>query len=191
MNFPIPSSTRTPLFARAPQASRHAAPRVPIQIDDAVLNVVVRDPRCVLELAASRFAHTRASDPRPVLRALLRREESASTALGGGVAIPHARIPGLDAPWTLYLRLADALPFDAPDGKPVRDFLVILVPETGDIDAHLALLAHVAQLPLSRAGSAASFSAPPAKHSRGSTRPGRGMPAGRATTAWRPRSFHV
>lgn len=50
----------------------------------------------------------------------------------------------MDAPWTLYLRLADALPFDAPDGKPVRDFLVILVPETGDIDAHLALLAHVA-----------------------------------------------
>jgi PTS system nitrogen regulatory IIA component len=79
-----------------------------------------------------------------VLDALWEREQLASTALGQGVALPHARIKGLQAPHAAYLRLAPALPFDAPDDKPVRDVFVLLVPERAN-ERHLQLLAAVAE----------------------------------------------
>lgn len=80
-----------------------------------------------------------------VLDALWKREQLASTALGQGMALPHARIKGLQAPHAAYLRLAPALPFDAPDDKPVRDVFVLLVPERAN-ERHLQLLAAVAEL---------------------------------------------
>ncbi|MFO1311101.1 MAG: PTS sugar transporter subunit IIA [Burkholderiales bacterium] len=115
-----------------------------VRLDEVALDVVARDAHGVLEIAAARFARARGLAAGPAARALLRREEAGSTALGAGVAVPHARVGGIGAPWVIYLRLADPLPFKAPDGAPVREYLVIFVPERGDTDDHLALLATVA-----------------------------------------------
>jgi len=68
-----------------------------------------------------------------------------STALGGGVAIPHARIAGIDRPIILFMRPTYAIDFAAPDGKPVTGILVILVPSEGDPEHHLQLLALISQ----------------------------------------------
>ena len=76
--------------------------------------------------------------------ALWEREQLASTALGQGVALPHARIQGLRVPHAAYLRLAPSLPFDAPDDRPVTDVFVLLVPERAR-EQHLQLLAGVAE----------------------------------------------
>jgi PTS system nitrogen regulatory IIA component len=73
------------------------------------------------------------------------REALGSTALGQGVAIPHARLAGLKRAIAAFVRLRAAIPFDAPDGKPVSSLLVLLVPE-GATDAHLELLAQAASL---------------------------------------------
>jgi PTS system nitrogen regulatory IIA component len=73
------------------------------------------------------------------------RESLGSTALGQGVAIPHARLSGLRRAIAAFVRLRAAIPFDAPDGKPVSSLLVLLVPE-GATDAHLELLAQAASL---------------------------------------------
>ena len=78
-----------------------------------------------------------------IYRALARREQAASTALGGGVAIPHARIDGIDHRVTLLLRTRSAIDFRAPDHKPVALFYVILVPRDGDPQDHLDFLARV------------------------------------------------
>jgi PTS system nitrogen regulatory IIA component len=80
-----------------------------------------------------------------VLRSLLDREQTGSTALGQGVAIPHARIDTLDQIRIAYLRLKDAIAFDAPDGKPVRDVFVILVPKAAT-EAHLRILGDASQM---------------------------------------------
>jgi PTS system nitrogen regulatory IIA component len=80
-----------------------------------------------------------------VVLSLSRREQAGSTALGEGVAIPHARIGGLDRIWAMYARLKSPIAFRAADGKPVADVLVLLVPAPAT-DEHLSLLAEAARL---------------------------------------------
>lgn len=109
-----------------------------------VLDVDVKDRNGALEIAAAYIGRAHGLAPGSILRALLRREEVGSTALGQGVAIPHARIAGLARPLTLFIRTRDPIAFNAPDGKPVSNILVIMVPADGATDDHLQLLALVA-----------------------------------------------
>ena len=111
-----------------------------------VLDAEVLDRRQALELAAAEIGRLHGLDPEPILRTLWRREMVGSTALGCGVAIPHARIDGIGRPMTLFMRPKWAIDFAAPDGKPVNHILVILVPSDGDTDDHLQLLAMAAQM---------------------------------------------
>lgn len=80
-----------------------------------------------------------------VLNDLTTREKFGSTGLGAGVAIPHARVKGLNQAVAVFLRPHTPIPFEAPDGKPVTDIVVILVPENAT-GQHLRLLAGVAEL---------------------------------------------
>jgi PTS system nitrogen regulatory IIA component len=80
-----------------------------------------------------------------VIRSLEHRERIGSTALGQGIAIPHARIRELDRIQLAYLRLKLPIPFDAPDGKPISDVLVILVPRSAT-EEHLRILAETSQM---------------------------------------------
>jgi nitrogen PTS system EIIA component len=111
-----------------------------------ILDAQLRAHRHALETAASEIGAMQGLDPDPVLRALWRREQVGSNAIGCGVAIPHARIGGIKRPITLFIRSKWAIDFVAPDGKPVRNILVIMVPTDGDIDEHLQLLATIAQM---------------------------------------------
>jgi nitrogen PTS system EIIA component len=79
-----------------------------------------------------------------VIAGLEAREALGSTGLGQGVAVPHGQIKGLRRAMTLYVRPATPIPFDAPDGNPVSDVVVLLVPEWAN-STHLHLLADVAQ----------------------------------------------
>ncbi len=80
-----------------------------------------------------------------VASALMRRELTGSTALGLGVAIPHARVNILKRIRALHVRLVPGLDFDAPDHEPVSDAVVLLVPSPAT-GAHLEILAHAAAL---------------------------------------------
>jgi PTS system nitrogen regulatory IIA component len=80
-----------------------------------------------------------------VTEGLARREALGSTGLGRGVAIPHARVRNLKRIQVAYARLRQGIVFDAPDGRPVSDVLVLLVPERVTED-HLAILAQAVQL---------------------------------------------
>lgn len=81
----------------------------------------------------------------PLSESLKARERLGSTALGSGVAVPHARIKGLAQLVAAFVRPCAAIGFDAPDGKPVSSIVVIFVPEQAT-QAHLQLLAGVAEL---------------------------------------------
>ena len=117
-----------------------------VQPQDILLGADVVDRQKALELVAGVIGQRHGLDPAPVARALWRREQAASTALGNGFAIPHARISGISRPLTMFMRLKLAIAFDAPDGKPVSDLLAIMVPAGGANDDHLQLLALVARL---------------------------------------------
>ena len=100
--------------------------------------------RALQEIA--RFVGARHGLPeRTVYASLVGREAVGSTALGCGVAVPHARVKGLSRPIAVFVRMKFAIPFDAPDGKPVSDMFVLLVPQQAT-DAHLLLLAEVAAM---------------------------------------------
>ena len=80
-----------------------------------------------------------------VVDALAAREKLGSTGLGQGIAIPHGRIKGLKDAVGAFLRLATAVPFDAPDGQPVDMLFVLLVPAAAN-ERHLQLLSELAQM---------------------------------------------
>ena len=80
-----------------------------------------------------------------VFDSLFARERLGSTGLGQGVAIPHGRIKGLKDARGAFLRLAQPVPFDAPDGNPVTLVFVLLVPEKAT-EKHLQILSELAQM---------------------------------------------
>jgi nitrogen PTS system EIIA component len=80
-----------------------------------------------------------------VFDSLFARERLGSTGLGQGVAIPHGRIKGLKEALGAFIRLAQPIPFDAPDGSPVTLVFVLLVPEKAT-EKHLQLLSELAQM---------------------------------------------
>jgi PTS system nitrogen regulatory IIA component len=80
-----------------------------------------------------------------VVDALSAREKLGSTGLGQGIAIPHGRIKGLKDARGAFVRLAQPIPFDAPDGRPVNQVFVLLVPEHAT-EQHLELLSELAQM---------------------------------------------
>ena len=80
-----------------------------------------------------------------VFDSLFARERLGSTGLGQGVAIPHGRIKGLKEAHGAFVRLAQAVPFDAPDGQPVRLVFALLVPEHAT-EKHLEILSELAQM---------------------------------------------
>jgi nitrogen PTS system EIIA component len=74
---------------------------------------------------------------------LLERERLGSTGLGQGVALPHARVPGIKAPIGAFVQLREQVAFDAIDDKPVDLAFGLLVPEATN-EQHLQLLAMLA-----------------------------------------------
>jgi len=80
-----------------------------------------------------------------VFESLFARERLGSTGLGQGVAIPHGRIKGLKEALGAFIRLAQPVPFDAPDGAPVTLAFILLVPEKAT-EKHLQILSELAQM---------------------------------------------
>ena len=80
-----------------------------------------------------------------VFDSLFARERLGSTGLGQGIAIPHGRIKGLKQAMGAFVRPQQPIPFDAPDGKPVEQVFVLLVPEHAT-EEHLELLSELAQM---------------------------------------------
>src|SRR3954470_3310734 len=80
-----------------------------------------------------------------VYDSLFARERLGSTGLGQGVAIPHGRIKGLKEALCAFFRLAQPVPFDAPDANPVALACVLLVPEQAT-EKHLQILSELAQM---------------------------------------------
>ena len=80
-----------------------------------------------------------------VFDSLFAREKLGSTGLGQSVAIPHGRIKGLRDAIAAVVRVAEPIPFDSPDGQPVRLLVFLLVPEHAT-EEHLEILSELAEL---------------------------------------------
>jgi PTS system nitrogen regulatory IIA component len=112
--------------------------------DRIVIGLEVADQPALFSWIGARFAEETTVDAAAIEAALHEREQSGSTALGNGFAIPHCRLAQLQRPAAMYLRFAKPLKLDTPDAEPLIDAVVLLVPSWAR-SAHLALLADAAQ----------------------------------------------
>lgn len=112
--------------------------------DDVAINVDVHDKREAILHAAKLVETFYDIDRQRTFASLWRREQSGSTAVGHGMAIPHGRIGGLKDPIVLALRLAKAINFGATDKAPV-DFLFVILVSDEATEQHLRILSVVAE----------------------------------------------
>ena len=83
-------------------------------------------------------------DAGQVFDALIERERLGSTGFGGGVAIPHAKIVGLEKMCGMVVLLDPAIEFDAVDDAPVDVVFALLSPLDSGAE-HLKTLARVSR----------------------------------------------
>ena len=111
-----------------------------------LLDVQVDSQDDLFRLLASRMSAERPSlDTELVERALREREGIGSTAVGHGVALPHARIPAQGEAIVGLARLQNPIEFNAPDGKPIWLVAFSAVDET-DSTRHLQILARLSRV---------------------------------------------
>ncbi len=112
------------IFLNAPLPDKDAALRF---ISDAcVRNKIVNDGNAVYE-------------------GMKNREQSMSTGIGGGIALPHTMNAEAKSPAVLLIRPAGSLDFDALDRKPVDIILALIIPEN-QRDVHLQMLAGISRI---------------------------------------------
>jgi Kef-type K+ transport system membrane component KefB len=73
----------------------------------------------------------------------LKREREFGTGIGAGIAIPHVRVDGLKNPVIAFGRSREGIPWDGPDGMPVRAVFLLATP-FGTEDIHVQVLASIA-----------------------------------------------
>ncbi len=108
--------------------------------NDVMIDVRASDKVQLLKDLSARAARAVALEPDLVSAEILKREELGSTGLGSGVAIPHARIPGLIRPFGILARLSHGLDFSAIDDQPVDIVFLLLLPSASGSE-HLTALA--------------------------------------------------
>ncbi|MEZ5651400.1 MAG: PTS sugar transporter subunit IIA [Burkholderiaceae bacterium] len=111
-----------------------------IQID-----VPVTSKKRLFEQVGQMFEGSHGLERDKVFDSLFARERLGSTGLGEAVAIPHGRIKGLRDPLAAVIRVANPIPFDAPDGHAVQLLVFLLVPENAN-EEHLEILSELAEL---------------------------------------------
>lgn len=101
--------------------------------------------RVIENLSHLLAANTEAATADTIFQALLERERLGSTGLGKGVAVPHARIPGITHTIAAMMTLDTPVIYESLDNKPVDIIFGLLVPEDGN-DQHLQQLARLVSL---------------------------------------------
>jgi len=101
--------------------------------------------RQALSLVADVAARNFGLDAAMLAEALAEREAAGSTGVGHGVAVPHARIAGLDRIRGVFVRLDQPVDFDSIDGLPVDLMFALFAPLKAGAE-HLRALARVSRL---------------------------------------------
>jgi PTS system nitrogen regulatory IIA component len=106
--------------------------------------VIATNKKAVFQHIATIAAEMIDADPKMIAERLTAREKLGSTGFGGGVAIPHAKLEGLEQVTGVFVRLAQAVDFQAVDDLAV-DLVFMLLSPTDAGAVHLKALARVSR----------------------------------------------
>jgi nitrogen PTS system EIIA component len=107
--------------------------------------MTVPNKKGLFQLLAAAAARRIGLEAKTIAAALTDREKIGSTGFGGGVAVPHARIAGLDGVFGYFARLTAPVDFRSVDKLPVDLVFLILSPPDAGAD-HLKALAAVSRV---------------------------------------------
>jgi PTS system nitrogen regulatory IIA component len=130
-----------------------------LALENVVVDLEVSSKKRAFEQAGLMFENNCGIARSTVSDNLFARERLGSTGLGHGVAVPHGRIKGLKAPIAAFVRLAEPIPFESPDGEPVKLLIFLLIPDNVT-QQHLEILSEIAEL-FSDAGMRAMLASDP------------------------------
>lgn len=116
-----------------------------IMPDDILGYVRAVSRKQVIQILARQAASRTGLEADWLAECLMDRERQASSGIGGGVAIPHLRLQGLDRHYAVFARLTQLVDFDAIDEAPVDLVFLLLSPES-DGALHLRRLSRVSRL---------------------------------------------
>jgi len=94
-----------------------------------IADLEANSKRRALQAMAEAVAKNSELDVQVVMDNLLAREQLGATGVGGGVAMPHGRIAGLESVVVGFARLAKPIEYESPDGAPVDLVMLLLAPE--------------------------------------------------------------
>ena len=110
------------------------------------INAVPSDQMDAIDqLVALQDASGNIADTVEYKKAILAREGEFSTAVGDGIAIPHAKTKAVKRPGLAAMTLAKGVDWKAPDDAPATLAFMIAAPE-GQNNVHLEMLAKLSQL---------------------------------------------
>ncbi len=92
------------------------------------------------EMIASLEKHHVINNADQFKEAILKREEQATTGLGNGIAMPHAKTAAVNEATVLFAKSNKGVDYESLDGEPAYLFFMIAVPD-GAYDTHLQALA--------------------------------------------------
>jgi mannitol/fructose-specific phosphotransferase system IIA component (Ntr-type) len=87
-----------------------------------------------------------AATERELLALLERREQTGSTGIGRGIAVPHCRTPIVTRLRVIYARRPGGIEFGAVDGAPVEHLFVLIAPPVEASNEYLPVLGRIARL---------------------------------------------
>jgi PTS system nitrogen regulatory IIA component len=116
-----------------------------LPLENVLLELDVSSKKRAFEQAGLLFENNCSIARSTVSENLFARERLGSTGLGHGVAVPHGRIKGLKNPIAAFVRLLDPIPFESPDGLPVKVLIFLLMPDNVT-QQHLEILSEIAEM---------------------------------------------
>ncbi len=111
-----------------------------------IMDLQATDKRGVLDEMINRLFESGIINDQDVYRQdILKREQEATTGIGDGIAMPHARNAAVQQPDVLFARSRTGVDYDALDGQPAHLFFMIAVPDHAN-NMHLQALAALSAL---------------------------------------------
>lgn len=108
-------------------------------------NLSVRNKRQLLQSLGQAAAQKLGVDAAAIAESISERERLGSTGFGGGVAIPHGKIEGLEKVFGLVARLEEPIDYGAIDKMPIDIVFLLLSPPEAGAD-HLRALAAISRV---------------------------------------------
>ena len=105
-----------------------------LSTSNVAIDVQAPTKAALLSDLARRAAAELKLDADAVANEIEKRDELGSTGIGGGVALPHARLREIKKPYGLLARLKSPIDFDAINSEPVDIVFLMLLPAASQLD---------------------------------------------------------